>query len=314
MNFAYHRLDRSWPKYRWWKPLVTGLIAAGFLLVFTLLIVVPLIVASLVIPDGIGADLETLFSKGVVDTTVPVILVVTLASIALMLPAIILARLIMGPRPLGLLSSVAGRLRWGWMLGLLLPALVALGASAVLYLLVLPPLLGDPVPAPAVGPDTWLMLAIIVLLVPLQATAEEYVFRGYLMQSIGGWLKHPAFAILIPVPLFMVGHTQYDIWGAVDVGVFAVFAGWLTWRTGGLEAAIVAHVINNGAIFTLGAFDLVDTNQTEGSPLGILVTAMTLALYSWLVVRLMRKRKLETERTIVEIPPPPAALIVDSHS
>ena len=30
---------------------------------------------------------------------------------------------------------------------------------------------------------------VLLLIVPLQAAAEEYVFRGYLMQSIGRWLR-----------------------------------------------------------------------------------------------------------------------------
>lgn len=313
MNFAYHRLARSWPKYRWWKPIVTGLIALGFYVVFSIIVVVPVIVATLVDPNGIGAIFEPLIFDGVIDNTIPLILVFSLGTIALMLPALILATLIMGPRPLGLLSSVAGRLRWRWMLRLVAPALVAFGASFVLYLFVLPPLFGDPILPPVVGPNTWLMLGIILLLVPLQATAEEYVFRGYLMQAIGGWLKHPAFAILLPVPLFMLGHL-YDIWGLLDVGVFAVFAAWLTWRTGGLEAAIVAHVINNAAIFALGEFDLVDTNATEGSPLGVAVTGLTLALYSWFAVRAARKHELQTTRTVVDNQLAALPEIVDNHS
>jgi membrane protease YdiL (CAAX protease family) len=199
------------------------------------------------------------------------------------------------------------------MLRLVIPALVAFGASFALYLLVLPVITGEPTVAPQVGTDLWLMLAIIVLLVPLQATAEEYVFRGYLMQAIGGWLKHPAFAILLPVPLFMLGHL-YDVWGLLDVGVFAVFAAWLTWRTGGLEAAIVAHVINNGSIFILGEFGLVDTNVTEGSPVGVLVTGATLALYSWFVVRLVTRNAVQTTRVVVEVQPLPAEEIVGNHS
>jgi CAAX amino terminal protease family. len=313
MNFAYHRLGRSWPKYRWWKPLVTGLIAFGFYIVLSVIVIVPLVVLTLVDPNGLGADFEQLITEGVIDSTIPSVLAFSLVTIALMLPALWLATLIMGPRPVGLLSSVAGRLRWRWMLRLVVPALVAFGASFVLYLLVLPPLLGEPILAPSVDSDIWLMLAIIVLLVPLQATAEEYVFRGYLMQTIGGWLKHPAFAILLPVPLFMLGHL-YDVWGLLDVGVFAVFAAWLTWRTGGLEAAIVAHVINNAAIFVLGEFGLVDTNATEGSPVGVLVTGATLALYSFFVVRLVRKHSLETTRLVVEVQPQPGPEIVENHS
>ena len=313
MNFAYHRLARSWPKYRWWKPLVTGLIALGFYILFSIALVVPLVVVTFLDPQGLGADFEPLFTEGVIDTTVPSVLAFTLVSIALMLPALILATVIMGPRPLGLLSSVTGRLRWRWMLRTVVPALIAFGASFALYLLVLPPLFGDPIPAPNLDSDAVLMLAIILLLVPLQSTAEEYVFRGYLMQLLGGWLKHPAFAILLPVPLFMLGHL-YDIWGLLDVGVFAVFAAWLTWRTGGLEAAIVAHVINNATIFVLGEFGLVDTTVTEGSPLGVAVTAGTLALYSWFVVRLARRHQVQTVRTIVETPTVQVAPIVESHS
>ena len=313
MNFAYHRLSRTSPKYRWWRPLVTGLIAGGFFLVFSLLASVLLIVLTFLDPTGIGADFEGLITGGVIDSTIPAVLAFSLASIALMLPSLWLATLIMGPRPVGLLWSVTGRLRWRWMLRLVLPSLVAFGASFVLYLVVLPPLMGEPIPAPQVGPNLWLMLAIILLLVPLQATAEEYVFRGYLMQTIGGWLKHPAFAILLPVPLFMLGHL-YDIWGLLDVGVFAIFAAWLTWRTGGLEAAIVAHVVNNSAIFILGEFGLVDTNATEGSLVGVLVTAATLAIYSWFVVRLVSKHSIHTSRTVVDVQPQTDREIVGSHS
>ncbi|MHA6669463.1 lysostaphin resistance A-like protein [Homoserinimonas sp. A447] len=313
MNLAYHRLARSSPKYRWWKPIVTGLIALAFFIVLTVIVTVPLVVLTVIDPNGFGAAFGPLIYEGVIDSTVPAVLAFSLVAIAIMLPAIWLARLIMGPRPVGLLSSVAGRLRWRWMLRLVIPALVAFGASFVLYLLVLPPIMGEPVLEIVVGPNLWLMLAIIVLLVPLQATAEEYVFRGYLMQTIGGWLKHPAFAILLPVPLFMIGHL-YDVWGLLDVGVFAVFAAWLTWRTGGLEAAIVAHVINNASIFVLGEFGLVDTNTTEGSLVGVLVTGATLALYSWFVVRLVHRHGLQTTRLVVEVQPEPTTEIVGNHS
>jgi membrane protease YdiL (CAAX protease family) len=313
VNLAYHRLARSSPKYRWWKPLVTGLIALGFYIVLSIMVVVPVGIVTFVDPDGLGADFQQLIYEGVIDSTIPAILAFSLISIALMLPALWLATLIMGPRPVGLLSSVTGRLRWEWMLRLVVPALIAFGASFVLYLFVLPLVMSEPVLTPEVSPNLWLMLAIILLLVPLQATAEEYVFRGYLMQMIGGWLKHPAFAILLPVPLFMLGHL-YDIWGLLDVGVFAVFAAWLTWRTGGLEAAIVAHVINNAAIFALGEFGLVDTNATAGSPIGVVVTGVTLALYSWFVVRLVQKHSIETTRAVVEIQPVPGPEIVENHS
>lgn len=313
MNFSYHRLARSWPKYRWWKPLITGLIAAGFYLVLSLFLVVPAVVVMLVDPTGVGAGFLPMLEQGVIDLSDPLVLAFALGSVALMLPAIILATLIMGPRPLGLLSSVAGRLRWRWMLRLVVPALAAFAASYLFYLFVLPPLTGEAAPVVSMGTDAVLMLVIILLVVPIQATAEEYVFRGYLMQLVGGWLKHPAFAILLPLPLFIFGHL-YDVWGLLDVGIFAVFAAWLTLRTGGLEAAIVAHVINNSSIFVLAEFGLVDASASEGNPVGVVVTVLTLALYSWLVVGLARRHKLVTTRTVVETHPADAQPIVETHS
>ncbi|TQL40451.1 CAAX prenyl protease-like protein [Homoserinimonas aerilata] len=306
MNFAFHRLARSWPKYRWFKPLLTGLIAIVFYVLLSVLVSLGFFAVSLIDPQGFGAGFERLVFETVIDNSDPLVLAYSLVVVALMLPALLLATLIMGPRPLGLLSSVVGRLRWHWMGRLLLPALGAFAASYVLYLLVLPLIAGDPLVAPQVGASTWVMLAVTLLLVPLQATAEEYVFRGYLMQTIGGWLKHPAWAILLPVPLFMAGHL-YDVWGLLDVGVFALFAGWITWRTGGLEAAIMAHVINNASIFALGAFGMVDVNAAEGSPWGVLVTALTLGLYAWLVLRM--SGGIHRERRLVlpaapTVPPP----------
>ena len=310
MSYAYHRLARSAPKYAWWKALVTGVIAFAFYIVLAFVVAVGFFVVALLDPTGVGESFDALLYDGVIDNSSPFILAFSLSSVALMLPAIILARLIMGPRPLGLISSVTGRLRWRWMLRLALPTLLAFALSFAVYLLVLPLAAGEPLLAPEISDVTWMLLAVTLLLVPLQATAEEYVFRGYLMQAIGGWLRHPAWAILLPVPLFMAGHL-YDVWGLLDVGVFALWAGWITWRTGGLEAAIAAHVINNGSIFALSAFGLVDPNATEGSPLGVVVTALTLALVSLLVLRLAKTGgpdggAVQRERVVVLAAPEPA--------
>nr|WP_231369320.1 CPBP family intramembrane glutamic endopeptidase [Frigoribacterium sp. CG_9.8] len=186
---------------------------------------------------------------------------------------------------------------------LILPVIIAYGASTLLSVLVLPVLTDESIPPVVVSSNTWITVLVAVLFVPLQATAEEFVFRGYLAQMIGGWLKHPLFAILLPVPLFAIGH-QYDVWGMIDVSAFAVVAGWLVWRTGGLEAAIVAHVINNTVIFIIGAFGLVDVNSTTGSGLSVVISVLTLALYAWLVMRSAKRFGLERMR-IVTLPPPP---------
>ena len=311
MEFAYHRLARSDPRYRWWKPLVTGLIALGIFIVFTIVLVVLLLASTLVFPD-VRSVITKLITTGVIDNSLPVVLAFSLSSIAVILPSVWLARLIMGPRPVGLLSSISGRLRWRWMSRLIIPVLIAYGASILVSTLLVPLATGEKIPSASVGPSTWASVLVVLLLVPLQATAEEFFFRGYLAQAIGGWLKHPWFAILLPVPLFTIGH-QYDAWGLIDVSVFAVVAGWLVWKTGGLEAAIVAHVVNNTVIFLFGAFGLVDVNSKTGSILEVTITTLTLALYAWLVVRAAKRCGLERLRVVTPPPPLDPATTVQSE-
>ncbi len=302
MEFAYHRLARSAPGYRWWKPLVSGLIALGIFIGFTIALVVLLLASTLVFP-AVRPVIAKLITTGTIDNGLPVVLAFSLSSIAVILPSLFLARLIMGPRPVGLFWSVASRMRWRWMSRLVVPVTIAYGASTLVSVVILPLAAGSSLPSARFGPNTGILVLVAVLLVPLQAAAEEVLFRGYLAQTIGGWLKHPLFAILLPVPLFTIGH-QYDVWGLIDVSVFAIVAGWVTWRTGGLEAAIVAHVVNNTVIFVIGAFGLVDVNSKTGSGLEVVISALTLGLFAWLTVRAAKRFGLERVRFVQPAGPP----------
>ncbi|WP_104180206.1 CPBP family intramembrane glutamic endopeptidase [Arthrobacter sp. B0490] len=299
-QYEFHRLALSWPWHRWWKPLLTALLGFVFYVVFVLVVVVAGLGVATLSPTGVDPYLDALT---VLDLSNPVMFAFTLVSLILMIPALALAALIMGPKPLGLLSSVAGRIRWTWLA-------VCTAAALAVFLASLAVSTGigfffpeDVAAAPAQQDTSILviMLALSLLAVPFQAAAEEYVFRGFLMQAIGSWLKHPAFAILLPVPLFVLGH-GYDPLGQADVALFAVFAGWITWRTGGLEAAIAVHAINNMTIFVLGAFGLVDVNSTEGSVSGLVVSALTMAVTAVVIVRLADRRGIARTRTVAPQP------------
>jgi membrane protease YdiL (CAAX protease family) len=305
--FAYHRLARSWEGYAWWKPLVTAVIGAAIYLVLSVMLGAVSFALAFVFPEVFGGFLDKLVALDI-DMSDPRILAFTLGSIALLLPSVLLATLIMGPRPVGLLSSAAGHLRWGWLLRCVPLALAVYAVVFGLSFLVLDPALGAEPARASVGPSTVALIVLALLLTPVQATAEEYVFRGFLGQTIGGWLRHPAWAILLPVPLFAIGH-QYDVWGMLDVSIFAVFAGWLTWRTGGLEAAIAAHVVNNTILFVLGALSLVDMNADTGSLYSLLTTLVIMVAYSALVVWQARRIALPTTRSVQPAPmPAPAAV------
>ncbi|MCT1479326.1 CPBP family intramembrane glutamic endopeptidase [Microbacterium sp. p3-SID336] len=295
----YHRLAHLRPHHRWWKPLLTGLVGIGFYVVILVLVIVPLMVVSVVVP-GWGAELQQLFqATAFFQLDRPWLFLALVLPLILMIPALLLASRVVEGRGVGLLSSVTGRLRMGWLwrsLGL------AFAVFAVYFAVVLgwSAAQGEPVIPDFSHPGLLLMLILVITLIPLQAAAEEYVFRGYLMQLVGAWLRHPAFAILLPVPLFVLGH-GYDVWGAASVGLFAVVAAWLTWRTGGLEAAIALHIVNNLLIFLLGSVAVVDANATSGAPVDLVLSALAMVVFAVLADRWARRRGVARTATAVAL-------------
>lgn len=298
-GLAFHRLIFARRRSGWWTPLVTGLVALGFYVVMLVGVLVVMLIAAFADPGFLGS-LTDLGSNPSFDLTNPGLVALLLGTIVLMLPAYVLASLLINGRRVGLISSAAGRLRWRWMLLCSGVAVVlALVLTAVSFLL---PADAD-APEPQENPLWLATLIVVLLLVPLQAAAEEYIFRGYLMQAIGRWLRHPAFAILLPVPLFVLGH-MYDVYGQIGVGIFAVAAGWLTWRTGGLEAAIALHVVNNLWGFVLGIAGGEDPTATDQGIFSLLSSFVLIGGYVALVEVLWRRSRLP--RTLVLTLPAPA--------
>ena len=312
-TFFYHRLALADRNHRWWMPLVEGVIGVGIYLVLSILFG---IVIAFTLPESLSEDILAM------DQMDPAVFLLLFGSVALMLPSVLLARLVLGPRPLGLVFSVAGRIRWRWLL-------TCLGAAAAVYVVVnavgigLDMTTGGGVPQLELAPGFGWLVVLWLVVVPLQCTAEELVFRGYLAQTIGRWLKHPAWAILLPVPLFVLGHT-YDVWGQVSVGIMAVTMGVVTWRTGGLEAGIALHTVNNMVVTAMGMVGLADMNETSGSPSDVVFEVILNGAYLAIVFWLVRRRPaLAVTRTVI-LPPPlapprmpdlharPAAIAADS--
>jgi membrane protease YdiL (CAAX protease family) len=292
----YHRLLRADPGYRWWRPLVALLLLGTFILLGTLIVLVIGLVIGLSTGEVAVATLaEDLMALALVDAASPLSLFVGLGSVAVWLPAVPLALLCAGIRPVGLLHSVLFRFRWRWLLACLLPAGVVMGATLALTFWVLPVVGGESLgPVTTVAPNLIVSLVIIVLLVPFQAAAEEFVFRGLLMQVVGAWLRWLPFAVVISTVLFAFGHV-YDIWGILDVGVFGITAALITWRTGGLEAAIVLHALNNISSFAVlasGVYGGTVVEQGGGSPIALVVTVVTMVGYALWIDRMATRRRL----------------------
>ncbi|WP_051208519.1 CPBP family intramembrane glutamic endopeptidase [Propionicicella superfundia] len=99
-------------------------------------------------------------------------------------------------------------------------------------------------------PDMWAFLVVIVLTSPLQALGEEVFFRGYLLQAFGSLVRTPWFAITTSALVFALFHGTQNLPLFLDRFAFGMLAGVLTVATGGLEAAVAAHVVNN--LFAFG--------------------------------------------------------------
>ncbi|GAB3184830.1 hypothetical protein GCM10027060_22690 [Nesterenkonia halophila] len=120
---AHHRLARSWPQYRWWKPLLGLVLSAVIYAVGGLVLMIAVLLSPLI------RDSDAEF-PATLDVYDPWGFTLIFGTIALMLPALLLGFRLAGCRPVGLLSSVAGRLRWTMMARCLVPAVVVTAGMA----------------------------------------------------------------------------------------------------------------------------------------------------------------------------------------
>lgn len=305
MATRYHRLARETPAYAWWRLPVAGLLALGLYLGLTFALLIVALIAYAIFSDV--SELEAwLDAAGDLDMQNLDFFALDLLGLVILIPAVLLAVRITGPRPVGYLSSVVGHLRWGW-----------LGRTAVISFIVFLVTIGgslllteatDPaeVQAPSdIGTRVILAIVLILLIVPFQAAAEEYVFRGYLMQLIGSWTRFAWIPVILSVPLFVAGHV-YELWGLVDVGIFGLTAAILTIRTGGLEAAIAAHTANNVVLFVLDALGMIAATDSSGAgPVDVIPTVISSAILLLWVEWAARRANIARTRDPIPDPPPP---------
>ncbi|MET9697203.1 CPBP family intramembrane glutamic endopeptidase [Streptomyces sp. NPDC006529] len=273
--------------------LLLAAVVVGMVALFVLALV---LVTVLGIPAG-DADSGAIF----VDPAAEVAL--GLLSLALAIPAVLLVVRRIQRRPAGTISSVTGRLRLGWLARCAGLALPVLAADIALLVWLLPVTGGDGPDGPAdfFDPPAWpallLGLAVVWLLVPFQAAAEEYLFRGWILQAFGAHLRSPWAGIAVGSVLFALGH-GFGQWSGFALLLYsAAWYAWLTLRTGGLEAAIAHHMVNNLLAFTLDALagDLGAEGTAADAPWQALALELVATpLYCLLVVRLADRRKIAT--------------------
>ena len=281
----YSQLLRG-PRHRWWKPLLTALLAGAIALGLSVLTVLPPLVVGLVtgVPDLPGYVFRTLSE---IDSLGPVGFIGLNLSLAILIPTVMLSIwAVHGVRP-RFSTSVTGGIRWGWMQR----CLVVVVPIWVLYVGI--SLLLDPTSGPR--PAYWgVLLVIAVVMTPFQAAGEEYFFRGWIMQVVGSWFRRPVVGLVVTTVVstvtFSAAHGSPDIWVLANIGCLAVAGCLATWRTGGLEAAIAMHAVNNVlaffAVILFGGWENAFVGaDTEGTFLqfaaAAVVHGLALALIWW---------------------------------
>lgn len=249
----YHRILRTWT-YRPWRVLV------GVLLTLALgLLVAPLLMLLLVSLGvellGIGSAADLLEGLGLGTAFSPPALLVINLSLAALIPITWLTvRYLHNLRPRWL-GSVRPGLRWSLMarcFGVaLLATLLAVALSSVLLPEDITPVGGGGA-RQSIGTTT-AYLVIIAVTSPLQSAGEEYFFRGYLLQAFGALVRAPWFTLVCTSLLFAVAHGSQNLPLFVDRFAFGLVAGGLVLYTGGLEAGIAMHIVNNVVVLALAA-------------------------------------------------------------
>ncbi|MDJ0737067.1 MAG: CPBP family intramembrane metalloprotease [Nostocaceae cyanobacterium] len=114
------------------------------------------------------------------------------------------------------------------------------------------------------NPAQWfLILPFALLLTPMQAFAEELLFRGYFLQGLGLLTKQPLVLIIINGILFMVPHlvnpemSRGPVWLALSYFSVGVFTAIITLKDNRLELALGLHAANNLTLLFISTNDSV---------------------------------------------------------
>jgi membrane protease YdiL (CAAX protease family) len=125
---------------------------------------------------------------------------------------------------------------------------------------------------------------ISMILTPLAAAGEEYGLRGLMFRVVGSWtrgsLAGAFLGITVTTVLFSLFHGTLDPYILGSYLVLFGAMGLVTWRTGGLEVAIVLHAVYNVSALMLATTlhldlggDLSSRGEIVGSPINLVPSA-----------------------------------------
>ncbi len=249
-NFPdYITFPRTFEGYRWYKPIIAFIIGAVLFFVLQAILIFAFreIYGVNVINGILSGRYETLNTS---DASV----YFSYLSIVMFIPVIYVVSKIVRDRPFSSYSSSRGG--WNWKI-----YFKCLSVPLAIYLAyyVISALTSNESGASSQVSLTAMILSLI--LIPAQCIGEEYMCRGFLMQTFGSWFKNPFVAIIIQAVIFAAVHS-YNYLGVINVCITGVIFGVLSWRTNGLEASSAIHSINNLMAFYTVALGLSSLSST----------------------------------------------------
>ena len=266
------------PARRWWWGLLAVLAYIGLYFgVLILSTVIWMVVDPSSIKDLVGAN-------GQIVTTPGVFLGNNLMVAADVIVCPLVAWLFYR-QGFGWLVSVVGRFRWKWALLTLGVFIVGYAIEMVIEIVVTGP--------QKYGLDdlrwqssSWFMLLAILLTTPFQCAGEEFQARALLPRLVAAIVPvrglSLALSALVPSVVFMLLHDAQDPWLNLNYFCVALLMWLLAYRTGGIEASIALHLVNNlFSEWTLpftNISDMFDRSQGTGSPIVLVYIGVELVL------------------------------------
>ena len=242
----YITYGRRFISYKWYKPILVALVLGILYLTIGSGAIYALVKLNHEAAEASGVLLNGYENMDVSSMTG---VMVNLGGLAILIPFLWIASKIVKDRPFSSYSSSRGGWNWKLFFKCFLIAIVIVGIPALITNLVEGG--GD-----GINRFTVLSFAALTIMGPLQCIAEEYIFRGFFLQTIGSWVKIPIVAIVVSALVFTAGH-PYKLAGVISVLVSGLIWGFMAKTTRGLEASSAAHIANNMAVFYTMAFGIV---------------------------------------------------------
>ncbi|HBV62915.1 MAG TPA: hypothetical protein DEF45_07830 [Rhodopirellula sp.] len=229
-------------KERWW----TSLAVIGISLLFFLSAsVVMTIVAAIYVHGSFSASL---FSnpdslRQVTQSPVGLLLMIVTPQLALVTPCLIAAYL--SPQPMRQrLALVKGNWPvWAWISAALATPLIGMISGIIIGLfLEESAALKEMSDIFRQQSQSGFIAQLILMIAVTPALCEELLFRGYVQSRLTRVFR-PVFGIIVSSIAFAAFHM--DPVHVIAVVPLGLFLGWLTWQSGSLLPAILAHFANN---------------------------------------------------------------------